>query len=201
MKINPERILILGTSDRMVQKIAATLKLPAPSRYIHIEDVAKPEEIAQANYARHKEGKHVIPVPTMELRPYFKGYLVDPLQFFRNRRSVRGKMKGNEERSVVRPVFSYYGKLSFSNHVIEALVHYAVRDLRKIHISHISSVKSTSQMNGIILSLDVTVRQGTPQEIKKLIHLMRDKIQREIEHTTGMALDTIKVNIITDVTG
>lgn len=56
-------------------------------------------------------------------------------------------------------------------------------------------------MNGIILSLDVTVRQGTPQEIKKLIHLMRDKIQREIEHTTGMALDTIKVNIITDVTG
>ena len=201
MKINPERILILGTSDRMVQKIAATLKLPAPSRYIHIEDVAKPEEIAQANYARHKEGKHVIPVPTMELRPYFKGYLVDPLQFFRNRRSVRGKTKGNEERSVVRPVFSYYGKLSFSNHVIEALVHYAVRDLRKIHISHISSVKSTSQMNGIILSLDVTVRQGTPQEIKKLIHLMRDKIQREIEHTTGMALDTIKVNIITDVTG
>ena len=135
------------------------------------------------------------------LRPYFKGYLVDPLQFFRNRRSVRGKTKGNEERSVVRPVFSYYGKLSFSNHVIEALVHYAVRDLRKIHISHISSVKSTSQMNGIILSLDVTVRQGTPQEIKKLIHLMRDKIQREIEHTTGMALDTIKVNIITDVTG
>ena len=105
------------------------------------------------------------------------------------------------KRQVVRPVFSYYGKLSFSNHVIEALVHYAVRDLRKIHISHISSVKSTSQMNGIILSLDVTVRQGTPQEIKKLIHLMRDKIQREIEHTTGMALDTIKVNIITDVTG
>lgn len=93
MKINPERILILGTSDRMVQKIAATLKLPAPSRYIHIEDVAKPEEIAQANYARHKEGKHVIPVPTMELRPYFKGYLVDPLQFFRNRRSVRGKRR------------------------------------------------------------------------------------------------------------
>lgn len=75
MKINPERILILGTSDRMVQKIAATLKLPAPSRYIHIEDVAKPEEIAQANYARHKEGKHVIPVPTMELRPYFKDTL------------------------------------------------------------------------------------------------------------------------------
>ena len=76
MKINPERILILGTSDRMVQKIAATLKLPAPSRYIHIEDVAKPEEIAQANYARHKEGKHVIPVPTMELRPYFKGIFI-----------------------------------------------------------------------------------------------------------------------------
>lgn len=200
-KIAPKRILILGTSDRMVQKIAVALKLPAPSRYIHIEDVAKPEEIAQANYARHKEGKHVIPVPTMELRPYFKGYLVDPLRFFRDRRSLKGRTKGSEERSVVRPVFSYYGKLSFSNRVIEALIHYAVHDMRKIHISHISSVKSASQMNGIVLSLDVNVRQGTPQEIKKLIHLMRDKIQREIEYTTGMSLDTIKVNVVTDVTG
>ena len=55
IKINPAKILILGTSDKMAQRIADRLKLPEPSRFIHIEDVAKPEEIKQAREARHKE--------------------------------------------------------------------------------------------------------------------------------------------------
>ncbi len=203
-KIRPDRILILGTSDKMAQRIANTLKLPAPSKYIHIEDVARPEEIEQAQEARNKDGKHVVPVPTMELRPYFKGYLIDSLRFFRNRGSTKRKgsarQKEREERSVVRPVFSYYGKLTFSNRVMESLVRYSVNNMKKIKIYDVSSERSTGQMNGIVLSIDLKVRQGTPQEIKKIIHTMRDKIQREIEYTTGMSLETIKLNIITDVT-
>ena len=85
-KINPKRVLILGTSDRMVVTIAKALDLPMPAKYIRIEDVAKPEDMLKASEARHKEGKHVIPVPTMELKPYFKGYMVDPLRFLRNRK-------------------------------------------------------------------------------------------------------------------
>lgn len=62
----------------MVVTIAKALDLPMPAKYIRIEDVAKPEDMLKASEARHKEGKHVIPVPTMELKPYFKGYMVDP---------------------------------------------------------------------------------------------------------------------------
>ena len=200
-KINPKRVLILGTSDRMVETICKALGLPKPSKYIRIQDVARPDEMLKAKEARNKEGKHVIPVPTMELKPYFKGYLIDPLRFFRNRKKEMPKrFSENEERSVVRPVFSYYGKLSFSDRVIESLVYYAVRDMKKIRITHVRSEKSTGQMNGLILFLDVSVKPGTPQEIKKIIHTMRDRIQREIEHTTGMSLDTIKVNVTTGVT-
>lgn len=201
-KINPKRVLILGTSDRMVETICKALGLPKPSKYIRIQDVARPDEMLKAKEARNKEGKHVIPVPTMELKPYFKGYLIDPLRFFRNRKKEMPKrFSENEERSVVRPVFSYYGKLSFSDRVIESLVYYAVRDMKKIRITHVRSEKSTGQMNGLILFIDVSVKPGTPQEIKKIIHTMRDRIQREIEHTTGMSLDTIKVNVTTGVTG
>ena len=200
-KINPKRVLILGTSDRMVETICKALGLPKPSKYIRIQDVARPDEMLKAKEARNKEGKHVIPVPTMELKPYFKGYLIDPLRFFRNRKKEMPKrFSENEERSVVRPVFSYYGKLSFSDRVIESLVYYAVRDMKKIRITYVRSVKSTGQMNGLILFIDVSVKPGTPQEIKKIIHTMRDRIQREIEHTTGMSLDTIKVNVTTGVT-
>ena len=200
-KINPKRVLILGTSDRMVETICKALGLPKPSKYIRIQDVARPDEMLKAKEARNKEGKHVIPVPTMELKPYFKGYLIDPLRFFRNRKKEMPKrFSENEERSVVRPVFSYYGKLSFSDRVIESLVYYAVRDMKKIRITYVRSEKSTGQMNGLILFIDVSVKPGTPQEIKKIIHTMRDRIQREIEHTPGMSLDTIKVNVTTGVT-
>ena len=200
-KINPKRVLILGTSDRMVETICKALGLPKPSKYIRIQDVARPDEMLKAKEARNKEGKHVIPVPTMELKPYFKGYLIDPLRFFRNRKKEMPKrFSENEERSVVRPVFSYYGKLSFSDRVIESLVYYAVRDMKKIRITYVRSEKSTGQMNGLILFIDVSVKPGTPQEIKKIIHTRRDRIQREIEHTTGMSLDTIKVNVTTGVT-
>ena len=200
-KINPKRVLILGTSDRMVETICKALGLPKPSKYIRIQDVARPDEMLKAKEARNKEVKHVIPVPTMELKPYFKGYLIDPLRFFRNRKKEMPKrFSENEERSVVRPVFSYYGKLSFSDRVIESLVYYAVRDMKKIRITYVRSEKSTGQMNGLILFIDVSVKPGTPQEIKKIIHTMRDRIQREIEHTTGMSLDTIKVNVTTGVT-
>ncbi|EHO63242.1 Asp23/Gls24 family envelope stress response protein [Dialister succinatiphilus] len=198
-KINPKRVLILGTSDRMVVTIAKALDLPMPAKYIRIEDVAKPEDMLKASEARHKEGKHVIPVPTMELKPYFKGYMVDPLRFLRNRKKEPKRFSEWNERSVVRPVFSYYGKLTFSDKVIESLVNYAAGGLKRIKIRHVRSKKSDSQVNGLILYLDVTVRTGTPQEIRDVIHTMRDKVQREIEYTTGMSLESMKINITTGV--
>lgn len=198
-KINPKRVLILGTSDRMVVTIAKALDLPMPSKYIRIEDVAKPEDMLKASEARHKEGKHVIPVPTMELKPYFKGYMVDPLRFLRNRKKEPKRFSEWNERSVVRPVFSYYGKLTFSDQVIEDLVRYSVRNLKKIRIRHVKSKKSESQVNGLILRLDVTVRSGTPQEIKRTIYTMRDHVQKEIEYTTGMSLEAMKIDIVTGV--
>ena len=198
-KINPKRVLILGTSDRMVVTIAKALDLPMPAKYIRIEDVAKPEDMLKASEARHKEGKHVIPVPTMELKPYFKGYMVDPLRFLRNRKKEPKRFSEWNERSVVRPVFSYYGKLTFSDKVIESLVNYAAGGLKRIKIRHVRSKKSESQVNGLILYLDVTVRTGTPQEIRDVIHTMRDKVQREIEYTTGMSLESMKIIITTGV--
>lgn len=201
-KIRPERILILGTSDRMVIKITKALGLPEPKRYIHIEEIAKPEEIRKASEARHKEGKHVIPVPTMELKPHFRGYLVDSLNFFRYRKKGKmGRKLANAEKSVVRPVFSYYGKLIFADRVFSELVHYSLRDMRgKIKVTKVTSEKSDKQNNGLILKLEAIVRSRSPDDMKQIIHGVRDRIQKEVEYTTGMAVVTIKISVITNVT-
>lgn len=196
--IRPVRILILGTSDRMVKKITAALSLDDPKRYIHIEDVAKPEEMARASIARHKEGKHVIPVPSMELRPEFKGYLIDPIRSLFQR--GKGKAAENMEKSVVRPVFSYYGKLTFAPRVMNALVAYAVRPMAgDVELRNVSSKRNEGGMNGISLSMEIAVRGGSPQKIRDTIHRIRRLVQKEIEYTTGMFVEKIKISIVTDV--
>ncbi|MEI3401633.1 MAG: AAA family ATPase [Clostridia bacterium] len=75
-KYKPSKILILGTSDGMVQKIAANLALPEISDTTYINEVATEEEIQTAKQMRMTEGKHVIPVPTFELKKDFSGYLL-----------------------------------------------------------------------------------------------------------------------------
>ena len=49
-KYRPDKILILGTSDGMVQKIAANLGLPDISDTTYINEVATEEEMQTAKY-------------------------------------------------------------------------------------------------------------------------------------------------------
>lgn len=202
-KIHPSRVLVLGTSDRMVLKITEAIGLPSPKRYIHIEEVARPEDIKKANESRMKEGKHVIPVPTMELKPHFQGYLIGPIKSFFRRR--KGKMSGRisvTEKSVVRPVFSYYGKLVFSDKVFSALVHYALlHEKDVIRVDNVSGKKSDTLNNGLILSVGVVLAPDTPDGVKAEVHRIRRLVQDEIEYTTGMSLDTLRISIVTDVSG
>ena len=48
-----------------------------------IVNVYTDKEIENAKRIRTTEGKHVIPVPTFELKKDFSGYLLDPLQIFK----------------------------------------------------------------------------------------------------------------------
>ena len=57
-------LMILGTSDGMVKKIARNLDVGEISDIIRIEDVATQKEMDMAVRMRRVEGKHVIPVPT-----------------------------------------------------------------------------------------------------------------------------------------
>ena len=82
-KFKPESIMILGTSDSMVHKIAENLGLPEISKIIYINEIATEEEMQTARRIRVTEGKHVIPVPTFEIKKDFSGYILDPLQIFK----------------------------------------------------------------------------------------------------------------------
>ena len=81
-------ILILGTSDEMVKRIQENLRLPKIEKTIYIQDVSTKEEMEEAVRIRRTEGKHIVPVPTFEIKKDFSGILLDPFQILK-----RGKKK------------------------------------------------------------------------------------------------------------
>ena len=124
-KVQPESLLILGTSDRMIDKIAAKLQLPEVSEYIQIEDITTPAQRDKAQELREKSGMHVIPAPTMQVRKQFSGYFLDPKKSFRKDREQDTYSPGFEK-TVMRPKYSYFGKFDISEKVITDITSYIV---------------------------------------------------------------------------
>lgn len=124
-KYKPESILILGTSDGMVEKIAKNLELPKIQKTIYIEQVATKDEMETARNIRITQGKHVIPVPTFEIKKDFSGYILDPLQIFKSKGN--GNKPYISEKSIIRPTFSYLGNFTISDTVFRQIVEYLAR--------------------------------------------------------------------------
>ncbi|HWR40384.1 MAG TPA: Asp23/Gls24 family envelope stress response protein [Patescibacteria group bacterium] len=191
-KLQPEKILVLGTSVNMVDKIVKVLKMPAISQYIRIEDIATRTEIAKARESRQKEGKHIIPVPTIELKPHFSGYLIDPLEiFFKKDRSPRRRLG---EKSIVRPTFSYYGKLFISDSAIAAIVDsVATSDIALTRAQQINIRNSQDKEKGISISLDVTIRYG--EVIWTVVRNAQVRIKEMVEYMTGMMVKEVNIAV------
>ena len=90
-EINPESLLIVAISDKMVDRIVARLELPEPCERIHIEDITSARDRSKAQKARKQQGKHVIPVPTLQLKRDFAGYFMNPQKLIRQAKDVTDK--------------------------------------------------------------------------------------------------------------
>jgi hypothetical protein len=102
----PRRILVIGTSIKMTSRILATLGLPTPSRIVPITEVSPSEEIRAALRIRSLEGKHIIPLPSVEVKRNYPHIFFESFKILmkgRNRRS-RGEDEVIE-RTVVRPEY------------------------------------------------------------------------------------------------
>ena len=191
-KYKPESILILGTSDGMVKKIAENLGLPEISETIYITDVATKQEMETARRIRVTEGKHVIPVPTFEIKKDFSGYLLDPLQIFKSK--GKGQKPYISEKSIIRPTFSYMGKFTISDIVFRQILEYLASKTPGIY--KILRTRVENYGEGVKLYMEVTVVYG--ENVIKDIKNFKEKAKKEIEKLTAMnvvELDVVAKNI------
>ncbi len=125
---NPSKMLILGTSDEMVQKIVNNLELGTIYKTIYIEDVVSDTQIKEARRSRVEDGKHVVPVPTLEIKKQFSGYFLDSLKSFGifNKDELADEIHDNSEKTIIRPTYSYLGNYTISDTVINGIISYVV---------------------------------------------------------------------------
>ncbi|MBR6444758.1 MAG: hypothetical protein IKS63_04955 [Firmicutes bacterium] len=183
---DPERILIIGTSDKMAERIAARLDLPAISEFIHIEDITTKEERAIARKQRVGQGKHLIPAPSFQLKKQFSGYFMDPLQI------IKGFGGGRDsEKSVVRPTYSYKGDYIISDKVIADIVRYIA--INSPAVAEVTKVGAYDSPTGI--DINVAVEMNTGFDVIQAAARLQERCTARIESMTAFNVDSLNVTI------
>ena len=187
IKLSPKSILILGTSDKMVKTIAENLGLPPIQKTIYITDVATEEEIENARRIRTTEGKHVIPVPTFELKKDFSGYLLDPLQIFKSQ-----GLNGNPyiaEKSIIRPTFNYIGNFTISDNVFKQIIEVQAKDIKSISKIIRIRVNKSEEGPNVYIEVEIVYGFNIITELKKF----KERCIRDIERQTRMNVTEFKI--------
>lgn len=188
-KYKPESILILGTSDNMIKKIRENLGLPELIETIYITDVATEEEMQEAKRIRQTQGKHVIPVPTFEIKKDFSGFILDPLQIF--------KSKGKDakpyisEKSIIRPTFSYLGNFKISDTVFRQIIEYLAKKIEAIYRVNRVRIDNIGDNEGMNIYIEVALEYGF--NIVETLKDFKKKCKKEIENLTAMNIVNIDI--------
>ena len=187
-ELAPDSILVIGTSDGMVQKICDRLELPDPLEILHIEDISDSDAITTALRQRQEKGRHVIPVPTMEIQPHFSGYFMAPFRalFKRN-----GMLEQEEEKSIVRPTYSYLGKYYISNAAVNDMIRYAASGCEGVA----DVLRCAADVDSEGVTLNVTVIMELTPRLKEHIETLQNVISSDVFQMTSFNILSVNVHI------
>ena len=167
------------------------MDLPNPHRIINIDDVATQHEIEIAQRSRAHEGKHIIPVPSVEVKRNYPHIFFDSVKIFIRKNLRLKKSELFIEKSVVTPEFSDRGRISISESSLSQMVIHCVNEfdpsLRILKII----IRQDRHNFGINVILDIPY--GT--QITGKIHNLQKYILENIEKFTGIILLDVNITI------
>ncbi len=185
-----KKLLVLGTSDRMVDIITDTLDLPRAMERLYIEDFTSAGEREIAAERRNNHGEHVIPAPVGDLKRDFAGYFMNPQRLLKNW-TLASDETDKYEKTVVMPQYAYSGNYTISENVIGDIIRIvAKKNRRNIRVTNFYNNGKTGNL---VIELDLKVRK-TVDCMRSCIILQRD-IKRSIEQMTSFQVKCVNVNI------
>ena len=195
-----KRLLVLGTSEKMILKITTRLQIPTPIKFVKIEEIATKEEMEEARRSRQIEGKHVIPVHSHEIkRKKYSKIFVNSVKIALTKRRWLSRFikflpeektatSGVEfEKSIVRPAFSVQARKNVSHALLATMTaRFTAEFDSAIRLKKLSVKNGTS---GYMLTLTADVPAGS--NLATMAQNARDSIVRNIEKESGIFIEDL----------
>ena len=194
-RMKPESLLIIGTSDEMIDKIVARLELPEPSERIYIEDITTEEERGIARKQRKEMGQHVIPAPTFQLRKQFSGYFMKPMRILKEFGPGGDHWKDAAEKSVVRPAYSYMGKYHISEKAMSDIIECIRADSGGINAVDNVMVKENREMRNEGIELEVAIDMDYGDNLPAKAEAFQTRVADEIEGMTAFNVNKVDLQV------
>ncbi len=189
LKEKYKKILIIGTSEKMIGKITKRLELPPAEKIIHIEDISSPEDIETAMRIRFTEGKHVIPVPSIEVTRSYPQIVYDSLKILKKNRTAKDK---SYEKTIVRPEFSRPDKEEITEQALTQMVRHAITDYDPvIKVKKARGIKNPDSTYSLQVTLQLPIRHYMTTTISDL----QEYITECIEKYGGILLKSVSIEI------
>ncbi len=187
-----KRILVIGTSVRMVHKICATLQLPEPHKTITIEDIATSEEIETAINTRQTQGRHIIPVPSVEVKRNYPRIMADSIRVILKRGMGILRRDKTWEKTVVRPEFARKGSITISEAALTQMIMHCVDEFAP----GITIRRMTFSVDARGYHIDLHVQVPYRLELTGSIYSLQQYVVEHIERFTGIIIN--ELNIVID---
>lgn len=187
-EVKPESILIIGTSDGMVEKIAKRLDVGAIDEKIYIEDITTEGERRIADKQRNGQGKHVIPVSSMQLKHEFSGYFLSPLRIFKGIGAGKGSFA---EKSVVRPTYSYMGEFIISDRVISDIVKCTAANMDGV--KDVVRVIADKTIDALEITVILSMKKGS--RVMDVARELQKKSANMIEEMTAFNIEKLNIEV------
>jgi adenylate kinase family enzyme/uncharacterized alkaline shock family protein YloU len=184
---NIHKLLIIGTSEKMIQRIVDALQLMQPKLMIPITEIRSSAEIKAALFDREVGGRHVIPIPRMQVeQDLVKKMIAKVEKIFTAKRVQIG------ETTIVHPHFGL-GRVQVSEKALRKLVLHSCDGLT--HIREISKIKADITALPIIdMELELQISLGDC--IHDIVETIQSNIYKAFFEILNLEIEKIRVHVL-----
>lgn len=188
-----QRILLLGTSDHMMRNNCIALGLPLPKKTVRIEDIATREEIDEAIRDRSQHGRHVIPLPAIEVRRSYPRIFAESFNVWLHRGwTLIGKGRRQAvEKTIVRPEYSQKGAVTIDEAVLTQMVLHCVAEIAPG--LQVSKIRIHQRKEGC--QLRVVLAVPLEDKLPMTLYQLRELMVAEIEGYTGIWISRLDLSV------
>lgn len=182
-----DKILVIGISERMVNRIVEALSLEPISQMVRIEDIASQEEMETARTLRH-EGNHAIPLPKIQVEEAGLGRWIRGVRGIFHPESRKQKQKASEM-TIVHPRF-VHGGIFIHDRVFKGIVSKVIQS-ESFVVKHLHTEVDTKMGVFILAHLSVQYDKDLYHRCKSLA----ERVQKELKTITGLPQIHVGVHI------